>query len=72
LTFSRLDQLGPAGEMSDRTPFPMRIELRPGGRWFRDHAENVGMGRDDKHQKIKASAERRAASGEGGSLGGGA
>ena len=37
-----LDQLGPAGEMPDGTPFPMVIEPWPGGRWFRDLGNDAG------------------------------
>ncbi len=31
-----LEQLGPGNEMPDGTPMPMKLEPRPGGRWFRD------------------------------------
>ncbi|HEX3893091.1 MAG TPA: SRPBCC domain-containing protein [Terracidiphilus sp.] len=31
-----LEQLGPANEAPDGTAMPMKLELRPGGRWFRD------------------------------------
>jgi len=37
-----LDQLGPASEMPDGKPFPMKIEPWPGGRWFRDLGNNTG------------------------------
>jgi hypothetical protein len=37
-----LDQLGPGSEMPDGTPFPMKIEPWPGGRWFRDLGNNSG------------------------------
>jgi uncharacterized protein YndB with AHSA1/START domain len=37
-----LDVLGPAGEMPDRKPFPMKIEPWPGGRWYRDLGDNAG------------------------------
>jgi uncharacterized protein YndB with AHSA1/START domain len=37
ITFDALlEQLGPANEMPDGTPLPMKLEPRPGGRWFRD------------------------------------
>lgn len=36
-----LEELGPAGEMPDGQPFPMKIEPWPGGRWYRD----LGAGR---------------------------
>ena len=37
-----LAELGPASEMPDGTPFPMKIEPWPGGRWFRDLGNNTG------------------------------
>jgi hypothetical protein len=37
-----LEQIGPANEMPDGKPFPMRIEARPGGRWFRDLGNDSG------------------------------
>ena len=37
-----LDQLGPEGEMPGGTKFPMKIEARPGGRWYRDLGNNSG------------------------------
>jgi uncharacterized protein YndB with AHSA1/START domain len=37
-----LEQLGPAGEMMDGKPMPMKIEPWPGGRWFRDLGNNTG------------------------------
>jgi uncharacterized protein YndB with AHSA1/START domain len=37
-----LEQMGPANETPDGTPLPMRIEARPGGRWFRDLGEDNG------------------------------
>jgi hypothetical protein len=39
---SILEQLGPGSEMPDGTPFPMKIEPWPGGRWYRDLGENNG------------------------------
>lgn len=38
-----LEQLGPGNEKPDGTPMPMRLEPRPGGRWFRD------LGGDNGH-----------------------
>jgi hypothetical protein len=38
-----LDQMGPANETPDGKPLPMKIEPRPGGRWFRD------LGGDNGH-----------------------
>jgi uncharacterized protein YndB with AHSA1/START domain len=37
-----LDQLGPEGQMPGGKPFPMKIELWPGGRWYRDLGNNTG------------------------------
>jgi hypothetical protein len=37
-----LEVMGPAGEMPDGKPFPMKIEPWPGGRWYRDLANNSG------------------------------
>ena len=37
-----LDELGPAGEMMDGKPFPMVLEARPGGRWYRDLGNDAG------------------------------
>ncbi|HEX8912714.1 MAG TPA: SRPBCC domain-containing protein [Humisphaera sp.] len=39
---SLLEELGPAGEMPDGTPFPKTLEAWPGGRWFRDLGNNTG------------------------------
>lgn len=39
---SLLEQLGPESEMPDGTPFPMKLEAWPGGRWYRDHGNNTG------------------------------
>jgi uncharacterized protein YndB with AHSA1/START domain len=33
---SILAEMGPEGQMPDGTPFPMKIEPWPGGRWYRD------------------------------------
>jgi uncharacterized protein YndB with AHSA1/START domain len=38
-----VEQMGPYNETPDGKPLPMGIELRPGGRWFRD------LGGDDGH-----------------------
>ncbi|MGA7109114.1 MAG: SRPBCC domain-containing protein [Terracidiphilus sp.] len=38
-----LEQLGPGNEMPDGTAMPMKLEPRPGGRWFRD------LGGDNGH-----------------------
>ncbi|HEX4285984.1 MAG TPA: SRPBCC domain-containing protein [Terracidiphilus sp.] len=38
-----LEQLGPANETHDGKPMPMKLEPRPGGRWFRD------LGGDNGH-----------------------
>jgi hypothetical protein len=37
-----LAEMGPGSEMPDGTPFPMKLEAWPGGRWYRDLGENVG------------------------------
>lgn len=37
-----LEELGPGGQMPDGTPFPMKIEPWPGGRWYRDRGEAGG------------------------------
>ncbi len=37
-----LDQLGAEGEMPDGKPFPLKLELWPGGRWYRDLGNNSG------------------------------
>jgi uncharacterized protein YndB with AHSA1/START domain len=33
---SLLAELGPDSQMPDGTPFPMKLEAWPGGRWYRD------------------------------------
>ena len=38
-----LEQIGPANETPEGQPLPMKIEARPGGRWFRD------LGHDNGH-----------------------
>jgi uncharacterized protein YndB with AHSA1/START domain len=37
-----LEELGPGSQMPDGTPFPMKIEPWPGGRWYRDLGETGG------------------------------
>jgi uncharacterized protein YndB with AHSA1/START domain len=37
-----LEEVGPGGEMPDGTPFPMKIDARPGGIWIRDLGNNTG------------------------------
>lgn len=37
-----LEEVGPGGEMPGGRPFPMVIEPRPGGRWYRDLGDNAG------------------------------
>jgi len=37
-----LEELGPGSELPDGTPFPMKIEARPGGRWYRDLGNDTG------------------------------
>jgi uncharacterized protein YndB with AHSA1/START domain len=37
-----LEEMGPGSEMPDGTPFPMKIEPRPGGRWYRDLGNDTG------------------------------
>src|SRR5881409_2855940 len=37
-----LEQLGPASEMPDGTPMPLKLEPWPGGRWYRDLGNNAG------------------------------
>ncbi len=39
---SVLEELGPGSQMPDGSPFPMKIEPWPGGRWFRDLGHNTG------------------------------
>jgi hypothetical protein len=43
ITFeSVLEELGPGSQLPDGTPFPMKIEPWPGGRWYRDRGETGG------------------------------
>ncbi|MGH9747123.1 MAG: SRPBCC family protein [Candidatus Acidiferrales bacterium] len=37
-----LEQLGPAQVRGDGTPMPMKLEARPGGRWYRDLGNEEG------------------------------
>jgi uncharacterized protein YndB with AHSA1/START domain len=37
-----VEELGPGSELPDGRAFPMRIELWPGGRWYRDLGNNTG------------------------------
>ncbi len=39
---SILEEIGPAGTGGDDKPMPMKIELWPGGRWYRDLGNNTG------------------------------
>lgn len=43
VTFDALiEQIGPANETPDGRKMPMKVELWPGGRWFRDLGDNNG------------------------------
>jgi len=48
-----LEQLGPKNETHEGKPMPMRLEARPGGRWFRD------LGNDQGHLWGHVQAIRR-------------
>src|SRR5215475_10655626 len=37
-----LEQMGPHNETHDGKPLPMKLEARPGGRWYRDLGEDNG------------------------------
>jgi uncharacterized protein YndB with AHSA1/START domain len=37
-----LEEIGPASQMPDGTPFPFKLERRPGGRWYRDLGNDAG------------------------------
>lgn len=37
-----LEELGPGSQMLDGTPYPLKLEAWPGGRWFRDLGKNTG------------------------------
>ena len=39
---SVLEEMGPAGTGADDKPMPMKVELWPGGRWYRDLGNNTG------------------------------
>jgi hypothetical protein len=39
---SMLEELGPGSQMPDGTPFPMKLEARPGGRLYRDLGKDTG------------------------------
>jgi uncharacterized protein YndB with AHSA1/START domain len=39
---SLLEQMGAYNETPDGSPMPMKIEVWPGGRWFRDLGNNTG------------------------------
>ena len=48
-----LEQLGPKNETHEGKPMPMKLEARPGGRWFRD------LGNDQGHLWGHVQAIRR-------------
>ena len=37
-----LAECGPESQMPDGTPFPLKLEPRPGGRWYRDLGNDAG------------------------------
>ena len=37
-----LEQIGPANEMMNGRPMPMKLEPWPGGRWYRDLGDSAG------------------------------
>jgi hypothetical protein len=37
-----LEQIGPQNEGEEGTPMPMKLEARPGGRWYRDLGDENG------------------------------
>ncbi len=37
-----LEELGPGSQLPDGSPFHMKIEAWPGGRWYRDLGNNTG------------------------------
>lgn len=39
---SVLEEIGPGSQLPDGSPFPMKLEPWPGGRWFRDRGESGG------------------------------
>ncbi len=38
-----LEELGTESQLPDGKPFPMVLEPRPGGRWFRDLGKGAGL-----------------------------
>lgn len=48
-----LEQLGPANEVPEKGPMPMKLEAWPGGRWFRD------LGGEDGHFWAHVQAIKR-------------
>ena len=48
-----LEQLGPKNETGEGAPFPMKVEARPGGRWYRD------LGNDNGHLWAHVQAIKR-------------
>ena len=48
-----LEQLGPANEVPDVGPMPMKLEAWPGGRWYRD------LGSEDGHFWAHVQAIKR-------------
>jgi len=37
-----IEEIGAANETPDGTPFPMKLEAWPGGRWYRDLGDDAG------------------------------
>ena len=37
-----LAEMGPEAQMPDGTPYPLKLEAWPGGRWYRDLGDNTG------------------------------
>ena len=37
-----LAELGPESQLPDGTPFPLKLEPHPGGRWYRDLGDQAG------------------------------
>jgi Activator of Hsp90 ATPase homolog 1-like protein len=48
-----LEQLGPGNETGEGSPMPMKLEARPGGRWYRD------LGGDNGHLWAHVQAIKR-------------
>lgn len=43
VTFAALlEELGPRHQVADDRPLPMKLEARPGGRWYRDLGDDNG------------------------------